>query len=575
MNRDDKMSILKKIMKLDLLILCYALATLSRLPSCSAFSLFGRQRCKSDAKVQRCGLFGSSVVQHSGTPGTSSCQEYCRYFERSRLACGTCEVPPSVPVPVPTPAPMIVPVLAPMSVPIFDPIPAPFAASIPQSVPFPVAVIVPVPVTPITEPLPVSATIPVPVPAPVPVPVTVPVPVPLAVPAPVPVPVPVPFKVPVPVPIPVPLPVSAPVSLPGNYNIDLYFVGIPTADRTFFTNARSRWESIVRGDLTNITTQSLPAPSTGCVYPSPTIDDLYICARFAAIDGPGKVLGSAGPLLVRNANTLTVTGEMEFDSADISSLKSAGNFGTVILHEMGHVLGMFCHLYSCYKQRFVLILPTVDNCFTFSSLQGIGTLWEDLAVTGPESSNCPYKGPLANAEYKNITGCNVVPTENSGTPGDGTFCGHWDEDCMKSELMTGFLNSGLNPLSRISIATLADLGYTVDYSSAESYGRSGVLSSCLCNRRSLSDSTMRRKTHQLGTSLPSTKRRSLSDEGYQQAVDYGNNILKNRKPKKTSFTFKDGINEISDDVVYVGDKLVVVFMEEGGAFFDVVVTPTV
>ena len=208
------------------------------------------------------------------------------------------------------------------------------------------------------------------------------------------------------------------------------------------------------------------------------------------------------------------------------------------------------------------------------NLQGIGTLWETKLVTGPDTANCPYNGPLANAEYKSITGCDVVPTENSGTIDDGTFCGHWDEDCMNSELMTGFLNGGLNPLSRITIATLGDLGYTVDYSTAESYGTSDVDSSCRCGLRSLSDSIQPSTVHQLGTSHKSSRRRSLSEEARQMAADYGQTILKNRQASKI-FSFRDSFNQLGDDVEYVGDKVVVVFVEEGGAFFDVTVYPQV
>lgn len=190
---------------------------------------------------------------------------------------------------------------------------------------------------------------------------------------------------------------------------------------------------------------------------------------------------------------------------------------------------------------------------------GIGSLWELNEVTGPITSNCPYNGPRANAEYESITGCPVVPTEQDGNP--GTRCGHWDEECMRSELMTGFLNgAGPHPLSRITIATLEDLGYTVDYSMAESYGTNDVNSACTCNgQRSLQLSA-----HQLGTSHQSTRRRSLSAEAHQMAMDYGQEILLQR-PEGGDTTLPDG-------VVYVGDQMVVVFVEEKGAFFDVTVT---
>ena len=203
---------------------------------------------------------------------------------------------------------------------------------------------------------------------------------------------------------------------------------------------------------------------------------------------------------------------------------------------------------------------------------GIGTRWERKNVTGPRESNCPYYGPRANAEYKNITGCDVVPTENSGTNGDGTFCSHWDEECLKSEIMTGFIKSGLNPLSKITIATLDDLGYTVDYSTAESYSRNDVNSTCTCNgQRLLSDATKINTAHQLGTSHKSTRRRSLSEDGYQRAVNYGQAILLQRQIERKS-SLRADFAGTPDEFLYVGDKVLVVFVEEEGALFDVTVT---
>ena len=203
---------------------------------------------------------------------------------------------------------------------------------------------------------------------------------------------------------------------------------------------------------------------------------------------------------------------------------------------------------------------------------GIGTRWERKNVTGPRESNCPYYGPRANAEYKNITGCDVVPTENSGTINDGTFCGHWDEECLKSEIMTGFIKGGLNPLSKITIATLDDLGYTVDYSTAESYGTNDVNSACTCGgQRLLSESSKLNTVHQLGTSHRATRRRALSEKGNEEAVRYGQSILLQRRLQKKN-SFRVNSTEVPNDMLYIGDKVLVVFIEEDGAFFDVTVT---
>ena len=60
-----------------------------------------------------------------------------------------------------------------------------------------------------------------------------------------------------------------------------------------------------------------------------------------------------------------------------------------------------------------------------------------------------------------------VPVANTGGP--GTFGGHWRESTFDTELMTGFVDIGLMPLSKLTIACLDDMGYEVDYDAAEPY----------------------------------------------------------------------------------------------------------
>lgn len=52
---------------------------------------------------------------------------------------------------------------------------------------------------------------------------------------------------------------------------------------------------------------------------------------------------------------------------------------------------------------------------------GIGTVWTDTGVAGPEPENCPYLGARATAEYQAISGCNTaVPVQQTG--GTATRC---------------------------------------------------------------------------------------------------------------------------------------------------------
>lgn len=213
----------------------------------------------------------------------------------------------------------------------------------------------------------------------------------------------------------------------GGYNIQLRMTGLTASQQAIFQQAVNRWQSVIIGDLPNTT------------YNGVAVDDLLIDASARVIDGRGGILGQAGPDRFRTGTSLPFHGTMQFDSADLASLEVGGGLLYTVMHEIGHVLG-------------------------------IGTIWSTRGLlSGAGSSNPRFTGAQATAAYNAIFGRNEtgVPVENSG--GSGTRDSHWRETTFGNELMTGYLNNGFNPLSRITIGSLADLGYQVDFSQADGY----------------------------------------------------------------------------------------------------------
>lgn len=217
----------------------------------------------------------------------------------------------------------------------------------------------------------------------------------------------------------------------SEFNIEVVFPDntLTPSQQAVFTSAAARWEQLIIGDLPDVLD-----PILGL------IDDVRIEATAPFIDGPGGILGQAGPRLLRTDGTfLPYDGVMEFDSADLADLEADGEFEAVILHEMGHVLGF-------------------------------GSIWQILGLLQGAGGDDPrFVGTGAVAEYNAIFGVTgTVPVENEGGP--GTRDGHWRETVFGHELMTGFLDSGVfNPISRVTTASLADMGYEVNLDASDPY----------------------------------------------------------------------------------------------------------
>ncbi len=235
--------------------------------------------------------------------------------------------------------------------------------------------------------------------------------------------------------------VGSSTTLPGTgptsvFDITLtYGAGITPSQQALIQAAADRWEQIIVGDVPDVF-----VPGIGMV------DDISINITSSPLDQVGNILAETGLIAARIASYFPSAATIDFDTADLSNLESGGQLQTVALHEIAHALGF-------------------------------GTIWADLGLlSGASGSNPRFLGANATAEFNTRFNTSElsVPVENLGGP--GSVDAHWRDSVLTNELMTSVLNNGTNPLTRLTIAQFQDLGYQVDYTTAESLASAPISS---------------------------------------------------------------------------------------------------
>ena len=240
---------------------------------------------------------------------------------------------------------------------------------------------------------------------------------------------------------------------------------LSAAKRQEVEQAIRRWETIITADLPDMTVNTAANECDGPgenYFPPPfndTVDDLHIDVATGADDGAGNSLAFAGPCIHRQGNRqLPSYGTMFIDIDDVND----GAFIGTITHELGHVLGLG-----------TMWEPPFNDFLDFTG-KDANTLCDDL---GAKPNDLVYTGALAVAAFQALGGTGNIPVENA--QGQGSDCGHWRESFFGNELMDSSANAPDDPLSRMTIAALEDLGYAVDYAQAEPYAIPNCSPSCL------------------------------------------------------------------------------------------------
>ena len=188
-------------------------------------------------------------------------------------------------------------------------------------------------------------------------------------------------------------------------------------------------------------------------------------------------------------------------------------------------------------------------CFAVGHVIGLNSyVWRRL---GRINENFEYTGEAAVNVWQNVWSCvGNPPVQTRIVNGVKKIVGHWQEECLVNELMTPFINSNANPLSKLTIGNIEDTGYEVNYGAADEYDGSDTTCCTPDNNN------------------PPPNKPSLSESANNAAVVYGRNVLNESKLPSDQ---AEG-NQEETGIVYVGDKLITILVEENGYLYDVHVT---
>ncbi|MCY4375101.1 MAG: hypothetical protein OXC31_15170 [Spirochaetaceae bacterium] len=242
-----------------------------------------------------------------------------------------------------------------------------------------------------------------------------------------------------------------------SFDIDLVYVGAePTAkQRAIIRAAAGVWENVVASGFPD---EPVLTNAWRCRPGDPdpfgdVIDDLRIYFRLEPAEETSAGLARAGTCWERSGG-LPLISEVILDTETLGGLGD-DVLRTLVVHEVAHALGF-----------------------------GSSRRWDDMlqsAASGhvPDEAAPPdthFPGQRAVSAFDEVGGGayrgRKVPVENdAGRYGAGSVDNHWRESVFGPELMTPRLSksSGDQPLSTVTIAALADLGYHVDFTHAEAY----------------------------------------------------------------------------------------------------------
>jgi len=211
------------------------------------------------------------------------------------------------------------------------------------------------------------------------------------------------------------------------FNIDLEFETPLSASQQAIMQAAAK-------SVAGLIGKGLPS----AIVDGKIIDDINIKVSTANLDGASGTQARTKIDFMRYGSLLPAQSITQFDAADIGELERNGKLFSVAQHEFLHALGF-------------------------------GNLWEAKGLVDYAGTPlAQYNGGNAVDAFKDLGG--LTDAISLETEGKGSAGFHWNEALFQDEVMTADVNfsgkAGNAPISTVTIASLADLGYEVNLNAA-------------------------------------------------------------------------------------------------------------
>ena len=260
------------------------------------------------------------------------------------------------------------------------------------------------------------------------------------------------------------LKVTTAIAPEEDFDLELVMVDQGTASQNgIITQVAERYESMIGlGDFDG--SVSLAADQCAPGMPeltSQALDDISIYVMIGPLDGAGNAVAMSGACVIRSGANgwvgMPALGAMVLDEADVAQLESDGFLEAVVTREMARALGF--------------------GPFTW---EDHGFLQNPSLPEEPDADT-HMNAPLVVAAFNAAGGEGYagakVPLENGAMPGISDT--HWRQSVFGDEVMTPYVTGDSQPLSRITLEALYEVGYELDVMMADPFTLTGARSARL------------------------------------------------------------------------------------------------